>query len=411
MVAIPARFFLDYLSVTMTNEIDGSGENSGLTEALRDQKGYNKLARGPVLRPEREAAEAHEGKALDSLLRFVVAAGLHKRAEGEGRQGYKIGFQFGAHPTQGKAFVTVRGGHSRNMPSLEISGGNGECARVAPLVRKHLGPQLVSRADASIDTDQPGLFERLQNYMNARSPSLEVHHPEVEGDDQGGKTLYWLRYLGLKRNGRKRYCKRGVWLRVYQKDKERLARGVIAPEDMNPNLFRTEFVIVHDERAGKRKLALVAPQERIADHRSSCELVQWLACECEGLTEEEAVLRLTKVPTPADDKTAEERAITGTGQYKNPSVDAAIERFVDRDSGGNWSAAEVAPRVVRKEVARLVMRELAFTGAVEKRILWHGLDKIRPPEEAEFRDRHRVALQKCRDIADEARAQRAAAQA
>ncbi|MBR9894754.1 hypothetical protein GYB14_24080 [bacterium] len=381
MEAFAEGFFFDYLSVTMTNEIDGSGEKPGLSEAPRDQEDYNKLARGPVLSPEREAAEAHEGKALNSLLRFVVSAGLYKRAEGEGRQGYKIGFQFGAHPTQGKPFVTVRGGHSRNMPSLEISGGNGECARIAPLVRAHLGPRMISRADVSIDIDEPGLFERLQNYMTARSSTLRVHPPEIEGDDEGGKTLYWLRYLGLKSNGRKRYRKRGVWLRAYQKDKERLARGVIAPEDVRPNLVRIEFVFLQDERAGKTKLALMTPQQMIADHRRSRELVQWLACECAGLTKEEAVMGLTKVELPAGDKTAEERAIRGIGQYQTPFIDAAIERLVERDFGGDWSVAEVAPREVRKEVARLVLRELSIKGAVENRILWHGLDRLRDDAE------------------------------
>ncbi|MBE3637210.1 hypothetical protein [Mangrovicoccus algicola] len=377
MEAFAARFFFDYLSVTVANEINGTGEKPGLTEAPTNQEGFNKLARGPVLRPEWAAAEVHEGKALNSLLRFVVTSGLYKRAEGEGRQGYKLGFQFGAHPTQGKPYVTVRGGHARNMPSMEISGGNGECARIAPLVRKHLGPQLVSRADVSIDIDQPGLFEKLHDYMIARSPDLKVHPPEVEGDKEGGRTLYWLRYLGLKRNGRKRYRKRGVWLRVYQKDKERLAREMIAPEDVRPHLVRIEFVFIQDERKGKTRLALMTPQEMIADHQRSREMVEWLAIECEGLAKEEAVMGLTKVSAPACDKTAEERAITGIGQYKATFIDAAIERIVDRDFGSDWSAAEVAPRDVRKEVARLVLRELAFTGAVENRVLWHGLDQIR----------------------------------
>ncbi|WP_411351212.1 hypothetical protein PNH50_12385 [Leisingera aquaemixtae] len=382
MEAFTAGFFFDYLNVTMTNEIDGSGEKPGLSAAPADQEGYNTLARGPVLRCEHEAAEGHEEKAREALLRFVVSTGLYKRAEGEGRHGYRVGFQFGAHPTQGKPFVTVRGGHKRNMPTMEISGGNGGCARIAPLVREYLGPQLVSRADVSIDIKKEGLFERLHKHMIALSLRERVHPPQVEGDDETGKTLYWLHYLGKSRDGRKdRYRKRGVWLRVYQKDMERVARGQISSADADPNLVRLEFVFIHDEREGKARLGMMTPQEMLAGHRRSREFVQWLARECEGLSEEEAVLGLTKINMPADDRTAEERAISGIAQYKTLFVDASIERIVNRKFDGDWSSATVSASDVYMEVERLVLSEILAHGTIEKRIEWHCLNKLRSDAE------------------------------
>ncbi|MBN7783670.1 hypothetical protein JYP51_01985 [Ponticoccus gilvus] len=382
----------DYLSITTVNGINGSAEKPGMTEAPTDQEGYNALARGPVLRPERKAAEVHEGKALDSLLRFVVASGLYKRAEGEGRQGYKVGFEFGSHPTKGKPFVSVRAGHSRNMPGMEISGGNGACALLAPKVREQIGPHFVSRADVSMDINAPGLFERLHGYMivQSRGGPKDPLPPEVRGDDEGGKTLYWLYNLGVKANGKTRYRKRGVWLRVYEKDKERLARGMIAPQDVNPHLVRVEFVFLHDEQEGKLKLSLMTPQKMISAHRRSRELVQWLARECAGLTKEEAVLALTKVATPACDKTAEERAITGIAQYKTPIVDGSIERIVNRDFGGDWSEAKIAAADVYEEAGRLLLSELAMHGTIENRIRWHGIDQVRT--EAEKAERLRDAM-------------------
>ncbi|UXX82357.1 hypothetical protein [Roseovarius pelagicus] len=82
---------------------------------------------------------------------------------------------------------------------------------------------------------------------------------------------------------------------------------------------------------------------------------------------------------------------------------------MDRDFGGEWSTAEVAPRDVRKEVARLVMRELTITGAVEDRILAHGLEQIRnDAEKAEWLRDRMAAFLKRQKAAQEAAAQKMA---
>lgn len=395
MLDFMSRFFFDYMTVTIKNSIDGTGLKPGLSDVPATQADYNTLARGPTNRPEWLAANEHEAPALEALTDFVVAVGgLYKRSEGESRQGYKVGFQFAAHPTQGKAFLTLKGGHRRNMPAMEISGGNGECARVAPKVREHLGPQLVSRADVSIDISHVGLFEELHKHLAEQSHRLRgVQPPELFGDEERGQTLRWLYHLGDDARGKPRYRNRGVWMRVYQKDLERVASGMINSAAADPHLVRVEFVFVHDEREGKARLGVMSPADMIADHRRSRELVEWLARKCNGLDQDRAVIGLTKIDSPLNDKTAEERAIVGITQYKKPLVDGAIERIVERDFNGDWSAAteKIQAPEIYDETARLVLSELYQHGTVEKRIEHHGLDRVR--DEAAQAERLRDQMQ------------------
>ena len=126
--------FYDWLSVTIPNGKDGKGSK----------------------RPDNEA-ENEVREAGDRLFKWATLAGMHVTRIGKGTDGYFGGAHLALDPTATDRLMTIRDGHSSNMPSIEITGGDGLCAKLAPRALDELGPVLVSRVDAAIDASREGL--------------------------------------------------------------------------------------------------------------------------------------------------------------------------------------------------------------------------------------------------------------
>lgn len=209
------QFFFDWLSATVPNGKTGSGEKR---RAAPDKPDH----------AEDRAGLAEEEAATLLLNRFAVAHGLHRRRLGNVRDGYGGGNFFGASPVEGDHFVVVRTGHSTVMPSIDISGGDGRCATLAPLALRELGPLNISRADVSHDHSAEGYFDALVAY--AEADTSRPSRPRIV-DEGHGRTMYWG-----KRSDE-------AMVRVYEKDMERVAKKKLPADQADPHLVRVEISI------------------------------------------------------------------------------------------------------------------------------------------------------------------------
>lgn len=354
LAALLDGFFFDWLTITAMNPATGKGVRRPLAtrkEAIEDM---------------RFAESWYDRAAL-----WAVSQGLHQSRVGRGTDGYRAGAVLVAKPGSPERVASIRAGHATNMPGIEIPGGLGMAAKLAPSALECLGAVLVARADAAFDYSHPDLMEGLIEYAKAASGTgagKGMEPPSVIEKD-GAKTMYW---------GRDE-----VRVRVYQKDLERVARGHIKRADADPNLVRVEFIF-RPKKAKKAAFAALSPGQMVRTSVWARRMVEHLG-QIIGIAKEGDVLARQEIKEAPDPRTYEERAEAGVSMYARTLCGAAVARLVDRRFGGNWALAEIQPDAVENEVMAMVREVLRTKGAAARFVEENGLVET-------MNDRHRAAF-------------------
>lgn len=360
MTAFLSKWFFDFLAVTIPNTVDGKGIRR---RAEKDRPNASEDLAG------QEEARA----ATDMMCRWAVSQGLRKIRLTKGTDGYRAGINYGRTPVDKDRLATIRDGHVSNMPGLEIPGGDGSCATLAPSALSLLGPVNAARIDVSWDHSRPGYWDELFAYAEANSTS---NHRPVITDRGAGRTFTWSRG--------------DVKLKVYEKDKERLARGKIAPNDVDENLVRVEFGFHPTRPADKAAYARLAREHgpgallgSVHWVRRMLEHIATLTGQLDPDAAQIGMVRLDRLPISA---TVEDRARHGLEVYAKTFCNAAMARIVDAEFGGDWLAASVEPDRVRDGVIAMVGDWIEATRAHLWAVSAAGVDQARTINEEAARN-------------------------
>lgn len=342
LASILDAFFFDWLTITAMNPATGKG----------------------IRRPLATRAEAIEDLRFaegwyDRAALWAVSQGLHQSRVGRGTDGYRAGAILVSKPGSPERVATIRAGHATNMPGVEIPGGLGLAATLAPSALECLGAVLVARADAAFDYSHEGLMDGLIDYAKAASGTgagKGMEPPSIIEKD-GARTMYW---------GRDE-----VRVRIYQKDLERVARGHIKPADADPNLIRVEFIF-RPKKAKKAAFAYLTPGQMVQTSVWARRMVEHLG-QLIGVAKEGDMLARQPIKGAPDPRTYEDRAEAGVSMYARTLCGAAVSRLVDKRFGGDWALAEIRPDAVENEVLAMVREVLGKKGSAATFVEENGL--------------------------------------
>lgn len=344
-------WFLDWLTLTVPNPETGKG------------------TRSPGDAGERMVAEAEKRLAL-----WSVTQSLWTIRVGNGSDGFKAGAHMGLTPHDKDRVATIRTGHASNMPSLEIPGGDGACARLAPSALRLLGPAMVARADVSLDWSQPGLWDDLLAYAQAQTGTgagAGMKAPMVTTSGCG-RTFTW----GSKKGS-------GVSVKVYEKDLERVAKGKLDIAQADPDLVRIEFTF-RPETKKKAAFAKLSPAQMLCTSRWVRRMVETVG-RMVRFTEKGDTMAEQKVTDMPDPTTIKERAEHVIRQAARTTVMAAAAEMVARDFAGDWSAAEIDPAALHEAATDMIAQELARLGTAHDFVMRNGLEGVRTHEQRAVR--------------------------
>lgn len=346
-------WFFDWCSLTIPNGLDGKGTRRRSPPDLRD-------------RAEDAAGEAEAKAARDRLTKWCVSQGLRKISLRRGTDGFRAGMNFGTNPTSTERLATIRDGHATNMPAIEIPGGGGACAELAPSALALLGPVNAARLDVSWDYTRTGFFNELQAYAM----------------DHAGQNAPTILDLG---RGRTMTWDRGeTMVKVYEKSMEQHAKGhLIGPPD--PRKVRVEFRFMPKKAADKAGFARLARDEGPAGLLASVlwirRMVEWIAAHTGVLDSPEAAVigpsRLSRLPVA---RTIEDRARYGMQIGAPTNCMAAMDQIVRERHGGDWLAAKVDPKDVHALAVSRYSEWIINTRTHEYVVSSAGVDQARTIE-------------------------------
>lgn len=366
-----SSWFFDWLSVTIPNGKNGKGEKRRAAPAKLAEAGkLPKSERDEVLmllHDEARQGEAEAAEAQDRLCLWAVSQGLRQQRVARGADGYDGALHYALDPTEGERLATVRAGHKTNMPNLELPGGDGACARLAPLALDLLGPVLLARADVSCDHSQLGLFDDLLSYARRVSKAHGMAAPRYLESDTG-RTFYW--------------GKGEVSVKVYQKDLERVAKGRIDPFEADADLVRVEFRFApqSDRKAGMAMIAKGGSWGLLSTSHWVRGMVEYMG-EVTGMTQKGATLAVQRVSKAPDPRSCADRSGYGIAQYAATHCAAVVSQIVREKFKGDWLAADVQPEAVRRGVLDMIAGYLDSTGLHEAAVSRLGVDAVRDIEE------------------------------
>lgn len=365
-------WFFDWITLTPPNEMDGKGSRrraspSEIIEAGR-LTGAERIEAMSRIHYEDRLGEEEARKAVVRLCLWAVLNGLHQQRVGNGTDGFAGSLHYAESPVApiDERRATIKAGHSSNMPCLEISGGDGACARLAPLALDNLGPMLLARADVSMDHSQEGLLDALLDYAHRMAKASKMGSPRTIETDTG-RTFYW--------------GKGEASVKVYQKDLERVADGKMDLADADPHLVRIEFRFSpkSNKKAGAAALAKRGPSVLLGTVHWVRQMVEHIAVLI-GATEKGDKMAVQRVITAPDGRTPADKAGHGLAQYAGTFCNAALSKIVAERFGGDWLAAEADADEVRAVVLDMVAAFLDASGAPEAAVSRTGLDKARDAE-------------------------------
>ena len=297
---------------------------------------------------------AEEREALASVLTWAQAEGLHPGRARGGANGYRVGLPLLAGP-EGEAVAVLSSGSSMGiMPNLSITGGHGSGAAALAEAAQEAFPGLrLSRADAALDRSAPGLWEALHGMAERlASGNAKLGGVRVIQSAQG-RTFY----LGSPSST--------VSLRVYEKDKERVARGVKDAADCDPHLVRIEWTFRPQSRS-KVGMGVLSPGEMV---RTSVWARDFMSRAAVVLGDAERPVKLDRQPVDREERntTLEESAAFGARQYGGTFARLAVARLVEERHGGDYAAAVLHPAEIEQEAATLFRRMIGW-GEIGRRV-------------------------------------------
>lgn len=366
--------FIDWLTVSVPNGLDGTGRRVGTFETAEDMPELEQFKQG----------EFEEEEARNHLFMSAANEGLRPMRIGRGTDGFHGAAHLAFDPTSTERVATIRAGHSKNMPNMELPGSSGICARLAPAMLAKLGPINVPRVDVTFDISQIALWDDLDALATEMVRQRDRLKPQE--------------YKGAEETGRSFYLGGGdVRLRVYEKSFELLQNKKIEPDQLDPNLVRIEFSITPQQAADKAALGKFL-QEKNSDGELANKpgnllknyawvrtFVEKLAVISEYAQDDEANLsvgRLDKMPVS---RPCIVRARQAAHQYSRTFCNAAIAKMVDENWNGNWRSALIDPQEVTQEAIGLILP------AIESRAFemceFHGTFEAQTIEEDAVRNR------------------------
>lgn len=310
---------------------------------------------------------AEEAEALGAAFDWARSNGLHPGRIGGGHNGYRAALPFTDGPESVDAVFRVNSGSTGGlMPNLMLTGGHGACSRLAPALQKAFPGARLSRADAALDWSQPGLWDALHRMAktlakgNAKLGGVRT----IESDT--GRTFY----LGSRTST--------VSLRVYEKDRERAAKGVIDEADVDPDLIRIEWTF-RPQSKSKAGMAMLSPGQMI---RSSVWARDFMSRAAAIMDVTERVERLNKqeVAREVAEKTLDGAVQHGVDQYAKCFMRLAAARIVERDHNGHYDTAIVDPGRIRVEALRIFKDKIRDTDAAEAIVIEQRLDRAMDPD-------------------------------
>lgn len=311
---------------------------------------------------------AEEAEAIGAAFDWARTNGLHPGRIGGGHNGYRAALPFTDGPESTEPVFRVNSGSTGGlMPNLMLTGGHGACSRLAPALQKAFPGARLSRADAALDWSQPGLWDALHRMAK----TLAKGNVKLGGvrtiESDTGRTFY----LGSRTST--------VSLRVYEKDRERAAKGVIDAADIDPDLIRIEWTF-RPQSKSKAGMATLSPGQMI---RASVWARDFMARAAAIMEVTERVERLNKqeVAREVAEKTLDGTVQHGVDQYGKSFMRLAAARIVERDHGGHYDTARVDPGRIRVEALRIFKEKIRDTDVAEAIVIEQRLDQVMNPDE------------------------------
>ena len=284
------------------------------------------------------------------LVRFALECGLHvsgDKVKG-GMNGYGAAVHITASAFSKETVATVLSGHSTNMPGIFFPGGNGQCSSLVVKAKRSFSRILVSRADVALDYSQPLLFESLYDLAQLMAAEKNMKAPQyIESDT--GRTFY----LGSDR----------VKLKVYEKDKERLAKGRIRPEDVDPNLVRIEFSFAPSSRR-KAPFAKLSPGDMVRSSVWARHFVE-RAAQLIGVAATGDRIAPCRVTSELQLRTLETSVNYGINQYAKSFARLASYQLVTEVFDGNYSKAKLDRREIEERAIEIFSNKFRETNAAD----------------------------------------------
>lgn len=317
-------WFFDWLSLTIPNGTNGKG------------------CRSEGLRGERENEEASK-----RLFTWATLQGLHVMRIGKGTDKYLGAAHMAFSPTEKDRVASIRDGHSKNLPNIELTGADGMCAELAPLALLELGPTLIARVDVSWDVSQEGLFDLVFDLLCQMGIRHKMDQPRIEGTEDRGRTLY--------------FGSGEASVKVYEKSFEQLAKGKIEEADLDENLVRVEFTF-RPKKGKKAGLSKIANEQGagalLKTTRWVRSLTQSLAVMTKQVREDQAELSVGRVTRTPDVQRPQEMAKAAIQQYSRSLCNGAISQIVEEDFDGDWRNAKIDPEAAINRICDMVRSEV-----------------------------------------------------
>lgn len=289
-----------------------------------------------------------ERDAITAAFSWARGQGLHPGKVCGGHNGYRAALPFVTSPESREVVLRLNSGSTSGvMPNLMLTGGHGACASLAPDLQRAFPAARLSRADAALDWSQAGLWDDLL----AMARKLSASNSKLGGvrviESDTGRTFY----LGSRTST--------VSLRVYEKDRERAAKGVISEEDIDPDLIRIEWTF-RPQSKSKAGMAGLSPGQMIRssvwarDFMSRAAQIMRVTSRVERIPPQEVVREVRE-------KTLQGTVEHGVDQYGRSVIRLAAARIVERDHGGHYDTAVVGEPEVMREATRLLSEALKST--------------------------------------------------
>lgn len=308
-----------------------------------------------------------EETAVDAAFQWARANALHPGRIGGGHNGYRAALPFREGPESLETVFQVNSGSSSGlMPNLMLTGGHGACARLAPALQEAFPGARLSRADAALDWSQEGLWDDLLDMARVLSRGNRKLGGVRTIESDTGRTFY----LGSRTST--------VSLRVYEKDRERAAKGVIDEADIDPDLIRIEWTF-RPQSKSKVGMAKLDPGQMI---RSSVWARDFMVRAAKVMHVTGRVERLHKqtVAREVREKTLEGTVRHGVTQYARSFTRLAAARIVERDHGGHYDTALVDPGQIEVEAVSIFSDLLHETGMSYEVMIAERLDEVMDPD-------------------------------
>jgi hypothetical protein len=313
------------------------------------------------------AGSQEERAGLDAALKWADLEGLHIGRPRGGANGYRISTPFLAGP-EGERLASVASGSSTGvMPNVTITGGDGAAAVLAVSAQRAFPGLRLSRADAALDRSMPGLWDRLRQMAVtlSRANSKIGGVRTIESDT--GRTFY----LGSPKST--------VSLRVYEKDRERLAAGKISADECDGDLVRIEWTFRPQSRA-KVGAGRLSPGELV---RSSVWARDFMSRAAKIMEETEGMAKPKRVQIEREARVSslEESARHGAAQYGGVFARLAAARIIAA-RGDDYARAALTPGEIEAEAA-ILFREFVADAAAGQRVI--DAERLAEPETPEAR--------------------------